>query len=295
VLSTSEAISTWCPHNCSVEATHFAKETVEACAPVSPGRARSLLFATSRLADFGIGVGLEPKPEVLLRPQVIERFIVLCDFSEPTRRTVRTNLRFVADRVVVKTSPPPAALKRERAKVPYTTAEIAAWLALADTQPTRLRTMRANALICLSAGAGLIGADLRFIRGTDVIERSGGVLVRVAGRRPRHVPVLAPYHDRLIATAAYFSDRYLVSGTEPRSHNVSTPTIGSLSGGNDLGRLSVSRMRATWLSECARLIGLRAFMDAAGISCSQRLGDIVSHLDPPDEQSAVALLGAARL
>jgi hypothetical protein len=54
-------------------------------------------------------------------------------------------------------------------------------------------------------------------------------------------------------------------------------------------------MRATWLCECARLIGLCAFMDAAGITCSQRLGDIVSHLDPLSEQDAVALLGAARL
>jgi hypothetical protein len=295
VLSTSEAISTWCPQNCSAEATRFAKKTVEACAPSSPGRARSLLFATSRLADFGIGVGLEPEPDCMLRQAVIERFIALSNFSEPTRRTLRTNLRFVAARVAAKTSPSPVALKRERAKVPYTTAEISSWFALADTQPTRLRAMRANALICLSAGAGLFGADLRFIRGTDVIERSGGVLVRVEGRHPRHVPVLAPYHDRLIATAAYFSDRYLVSGTEPRSHNVSTPTIGSLSGGNDMGRLSVSRMRATWLSECASQIGLRAFMDAAGISCSQRLGDIVSHLDPPDEKEAVKLLGAARL
>jgi integrase len=247
------------------------------------------------LADFGIGVGLEPEADCLLRQAVIERFIALSNFSAPTRRTLRTNLRFVAARVLSHQSPPPVALKRERAKVPYTTAEIASWLALADTQPTRLRTMRANALICLSAGAGLVGADLRFCRGTDVVERSGGVIVCVKGRRPRDVPVLAPYHDRLAETAAYFSDRYLIAGSDPERHNVSTPTIGSLSGGNDLGRMSVSRMRATWLSECARLIGLRAFMDAAGISCSQRLGDIVSHLDAPSEQDAVSLLGAARL
>lgn len=133
MLSTSEAISTWCPQNCSVEATRFARKTVEACGPSSPGRARSLLFATSRLADFGIGVGLEPEPDCLLRQAVIERFTLLCNFSEPTRRTLRTNLRFVAARVVAKTSPPPVALKRERAKVPYTEEEMAAWLARRHT------------------------------------------------------------------------------------------------------------------------------------------------------------------
>ena len=33
-------------------------------------------------------------------------------------------------------------------------------------------------------------------------------------------------------------------------------------------------------------------MKAAGISCSQRLGDIVSHLPPVTEAEMVALLGA---
>lgn len=294
MLSTAEAISTWCPRNASVEATRFAKQTVEACRPNSPARARSLLFATSRLADFGISVGLEVAPEVLLRPQVIERFILQSGLSKPTLRTVRTNLRFVATRVLAQQGPPFVALERERAKVPYTQREIASWLALADAQPTTLRRMRANALICLSTGAGLVGSDLRFVTGTDVMERSGGVLVAVRGRRPRHVPVLARYHRRLLMTASYFNDRYLIAGADPKRHNVSTPTIASLAGGGDLGRLNVSRMRATWLTECARQIGLRAFMDAAGISCSQRLGDIVAHLDPLDEKSAVALLGAAR-
>jgi hypothetical protein len=293
MLSISEAISTWCPHDTSPEATLFAKKTVGACAPNSAKRARSLLFATSRLADFGIAVGLEPEPDCLLQTAVIERFILLCNFSEPTRRTLRTNLRFVAARVVVGTSPPPVALKRERSKVPYSTGEIACWLALADTQPTRLRRMRANALICLGAGAGLTGSDLRHVSGTDVVCRSGGVLVSVSGGHKRTVPVLREYHERLLCSAEYFCDRYLVCGADPNRHNVTTPLIGSLSGGADLGRLSVARLRASWLSHLAGQIGLKAFMDAAGITCSQRLGDIVSSLDPVDETAAVALLGAS--
>jgi hypothetical protein len=264
---------------------------VTQASPPNASRARSLLFATSRLADFGIGVGLELNPDLLLLPQVIERFIVSTSFSEPTRRTLRTNLRFVAARVVAQTSPPPVALKRERAKVPYTSGEIASWLAVADTQPTTLRRMRANALICLGAGAGLVGADLRFVRGTDLIERSGGVIVCVKGRCPRCVPVVSTYHERLLCSAEFFGDRYLVCGSDPNRHNVTTPLIGSLSGGADLGRLSVARLRATWLGHLAGLIGLKAFMDAAGITCSQRLGDIVSDLDPVDEKSAVVLLG----
>ncbi len=35
-------------------------------------------------------------------------------------------------------------------------------------------------------------------------------------------------------------------------------------------------------------------MHAAGITCSQRLGDLLAGLDPADEATAVALLGARR-
>jgi hypothetical protein len=35
-------------------------------------------------------------------------------------------------------------------------------------------------------------------------------------------------------------------------------------------------------------------MQAAGIRCSQRLGDLVAELEEVDEESVVALLGGAR-
>jgi hypothetical protein len=54
------------------------------------------------------------------------------------------------------------------------------------------------------------------------------------------------------------------------------------------------RLRATWLAETAALIGLPAFLHAAGISCSQRLGDITAGLDRGSEDQAVALLGGLR-
>jgi hypothetical protein len=46
--------------------------------------------------------------------------------------------------------------------------------------------------------------------------------------------------------------------------------------------------------DCADLLGLATFMAAAGISCSQRLGDLVAGLEPASEAAAVALLGPAR-
>lgn len=274
----------------------FARMTVAAVDPPSVARAKALLWACAKLATFGLSVGVEPDPTVLLHPSVIERFVLVgCgEVSGAARRTLRTNLRFVAARVVVNVGPPPVALSRERAKAPYGETQMAAWLGLVAAQPTVARRMRAQGLICLGAGAGLMGADLRRVRGTDIICRSGGVLVVVGGHRARVVPVLARYHDRLAASASFAGAGWVIGGVDPDRHNVTTPLISSLAGGADLGRLDTGRLRATWLTNVAGQLGIKAFMDAAGIACSQRLGDLVAGLASPTEAETVALLGGVR-
>jgi hypothetical protein len=84
-------------------------------------------------------------------------------------------------------------------------------------------------------------------------------------------------------------------GTGPGRRNLTNPLVAALDGGGGLPRLDTSRLRATWLRDCADQFGLAAFMRAAGISCSQRLGDLVAGLEPGSEEQAVRLLGAARL
>lgn len=273
----------------------FARATVATVGPSSARRARALLWACARLGSFGLAAGLDPEPAVLLHPSVIERFVLtgVPQLSGAARRTLRTNLRHVAARVGPPRPAPPA-LSRERARAPYSDAQVSAYLALADAQPTAARRMRAQALICLGAGAGLVGADLRRVRGSDVVARSGGVVVDVGGRRPRAVPVLARYHDRVVASARFAGAGWIIGGVDPARHNVTTPLVSSLAGGADLARLDTARLRATWVAVVAERLGLKAFLSAAGISCTQRLGDVVAALATPTEADAVALLGAAR-
>jgi integrase len=285
-------IGRWRPSSLSPRAAGFARDVVQQAAPQRRERAKSLLWAAGKLADYTTGVGLDPVPDVLFHPSVIERFTVSAPGVSPAaRRTLRTNLRFLARRVVPQLLLPDAPLPRERAKAPYSHAEIAGYLALADAQPTAARRMRAAGLVCLGAGAGLIRADLRGVRGSDIIARSGGVVVEVRGARPRVVPVLARYHDPLLASAAFAGNHLVTGGTDPDRRNVTTPLISALAGGTGLPRLDTSRLRATWLADCAEQIGLATFMHAAGISCSQRLGDLLATLEPAGEAEAVRLLG----
>jgi hypothetical protein len=279
----------------SPEAAVFARDVIAQVAPEGRERAKNLLWAAGKLADYAIGLGLEPVPEVLLHPSTAERFTRCAPgLSDAARRTLRTNLRFIGRRVVPQLYPADLPLPREQAKPPYSAAEVSGFLALAGAQSTRERRMRAAGLVCLGAGAGLIRGDLRDARGTDVACRSGGVLVTVRGARAREVPVLARYHSRLLAAARFAGTGLICGGTDPGRRNVTNPLITALDGGGGLPRLDTSRLRATWLRDCGEMLGLATFMHAAGISCSQRLGDLVAGLEPADEAGAVRLLGAAR-
>jgi hypothetical protein len=292
---TAGYLARWRPSSVTPPAASFARQVVMQAAPPGRERAKNLLWAAGKLADYGIGVGLDAVPQVLLHPSVIERFAAHAPgLTGVTRRTLRTNLRFIARAVVPQLHPADLPLPRERARAPYSPAEIGGYLALADAQPTAARRMRAAGLVCLGAGAGLIRADLRAVRGTDICCRSGGVLAEVRGTRPRAVPVLARYHQPLLAAAAFAGTGLVTGGTDPQRHNITNPLARSLAGGTGLPALDTSRLRATWLADCAELLGLATFMAAAGITCSQRLGDIIATLQPGSEAGAVTLLGGLR-
>jgi integrase len=289
------SIGQWRPSSVSAQAAAFARDVIAQAGPEGRERAKNLLWAAAKLADWALPLGLEAVPEVLLHPSAAERFTRCAPGLSPVaRRTLRTNLRFIGRRVVPQLYPADVPLPRERAKQPYNPAQIDGYLALADAQPTLERRMRAAGLVCLGAGAGLIRGDLREARGSDVACRSGGVLVSVRGARPRTVPVLARYHAPLLAAAKSAGAGLVCGGIDPGRRNLTSPLIRALDGGTGLPRLDTSRLRATWLAEVADLLGLATFMAAAGISCSQRLGDLIAGLEPAGETDAVRLLGARR-
>ncbi|MHB8533164.1 MAG: hypothetical protein ACYDC2_10635 [Solirubrobacteraceae bacterium] len=287
------AVERYAPRSLSAPAAALARELVAAAAPSSAVRAKALLFAAGRLAAFAEQVGLELSAGVLLSEAVIERLILVgCDGLAPASvRTLRTNLRALARSLERYRQPAPTRLVRERAKAPYSAWEIDGYLRLAAALSTERRRMRASALICLGAGAGVIAGELRHVRGSDIVARAGGVLVRVEGRRARVVPVLDRYHDGLLESAAFAGSGLICGGREPGRRNVSDELCAALSADSSLPRLEPGRLRSTWLVACAHRIGLAAFMQAAGVRCSQRIGDLAAQLPAASEQELVALLG----
>ena len=292
-MNSVEAIAAYRARGIDEDAVAFARRVVGAIGPAGPSRARALLWVSSRLAAWGASVGLEARAPVLLHPSVIERFVTvgMATHSASARRSARTNLRFVALGLGVAQAPVPRPLPRSRAKPPYSPTETAAYFALAAAQPTEARRQRLRGLLCLGLGAGLERADLRAITGAHVLTRSGGVVVLVEGRRARVVPVLARYQADLVAVAAFVGDGLICAGTSPSRKNVTSNFIATLAGGADLAHLDMGRLRATWLCEQLARLGVPALLAAAGVVCSQRLGDLARHLPVADEATLIGLLG----
>ncbi len=107
----------WRPSSVTPQAACFARQVVTQAAPAGRERAKNLLRAAGRLADRAIGPGLEPVPEMLLHPSLTGRFTAHAPgLTGVTRRTLRTNLRFPARRLVPALAPADAPLPRERAR-----------------------------------------------------------------------------------------------------------------------------------------------------------------------------------
>ena len=126
-------IGRWRPSSVSPPAAAFARDVVATAAPEGRERAKNLLWAAGKLADYAIGLGLEAVPGVMLHPSTAERFTRCAPgLSGVARRTLRTNLRFIGRRVVPHLYPADLPLPRERSKQPYSAAEISGYLTLAD-------------------------------------------------------------------------------------------------------------------------------------------------------------------
>ena len=150
-----------------------------------------------------------------------------------------------------------------------------------------------EAMLCLGLGAGLDGVDMRYVTGRHVIARSGGLVVDVEGTRARVVPVLSRYQAMLGVCAEFSGDSYLVGGVAPTRKNVTTPVLARASGGVGLKRLSVSRLRSTWLAEHLERLGLHGLLGAAGLKSSQRLFDLACSIPALSESELVVLLGGS--
>ncbi len=80
----------------SPPAAAFARDVIATVAPDGRERAKNLLWAAGKLADYAASLGLDLVPAVVLHPSVAERFTRCAPGLSPVaRRTLRRTRGFI--------------------------------------------------------------------------------------------------------------------------------------------------------------------------------------------------------
>jgi hypothetical protein len=258
------------------------------------GRASFEQFARvlTLIAVWAHQEGMALDVEVVLDPDTVERF-----FSEglrdlPSRGTYRTTLRRLGRALTRKApwQPRPEPMRRRKVALPYTAAELAALQEDARHQSTASRRRGATALIALGAGAGLDGRWVTKVHGTDVRRVGSVVVVRVGHPRPRDVPVLDQFEEEVLRLAAEAGDELLIGGSS--SHrNRTNLLVKRLEVGHRHPRLSVPRLRSTWIVEhLSRGTRLPEQLTAAGNILIETFDQLLEFVPPLEEEHVRRML-----
>jgi hypothetical protein len=246
----------------------------------------------ARLAAWVVGEGLRLDAEVVLDPDMVERFVAVGLADDRSRATYRATLRRVGPLLTRKApwEARPPRVARRKVALPYTAAELDGLRAAASDQPTAGRVRAARALLALGAGAGLDGRWVARVAACDVTTHDGAVLVRVGEPAARMVPVLASWEQEVLDLARSIGDEFLVGGRS-MARNRAGALAASIVVAHGHPKLSASRLRSTWLvTHLAMGTRLPELARAAGLQGVTVLSDLLPFVPMLDEAEAVQML-----
>jgi len=251
----------------------FVRTAVTDCEERTPYAAANLLSVCSQHVRWCTQVAGQPLDRaVIFHREVIEEYI--CGGITRVTAGTRGNRRSLLLRMSELLLPPQArtvrlaALPPASPSTPYTPRELSLLRSWAGGQNTEFRRVNAHILLALGLGAGLAARELQETRPANITCDSDGVLITVAGARPRVVPVLGEWESVLrdVATAAMHKDSYLFRPRRTRCYpNAITGFVAET-----VGRqvpVSSQRMRATWIVGHLRAgVPVKALVDASGVA-----------------------------
>lgn len=182
-------------------------------------------------------------------------------------------------------------MARRQVAAPYSAVEVEQLRADAAAQATPARARAARALLALGLGAGLDGRWITTVTAREVtVNPAGMVLVLVGQPSARIVPVLADWEGEVRQLAETAGVEFLVGGSSS-SKNRAGQLAASIVPGHGHPRLSVSRLRSTWLVTHLS-IGTRLpeLARAAGLQGVTVLSDLLEFVEPLANSGTVEML-----
>ncbi|WP_431934565.1 hypothetical protein, partial [Nonomuraea jabiensis] len=255
-----------------------------------------LLTATTRLAVWCHRSGLPDNPEVWLRHETIDAFILTgcTDLAPASAQTYRSWLRHMRATLAwlergEQTPPPMTAPKK--ISPPYSPAQLGRLRGWAEHLPGQARG-DALALMALAFGCGLTSGEVAAVRTGHLRRLDSGAIVVTVPDTQRLIVCRAAWEDVLIHAADQPGNAFVFRPRRAARHakNLFSSWTARHRPTGGLPALSVRRLRSSWIVELlSARIDLGVVAAAAGMSASAlaRYQHFVPALDQP---TAVALL-----
>ncbi|MFB4349795.1 hypothetical protein [Microbacterium sp. CR_7] len=249
-------------------------EATNATRPKSWDRTREMMLVLTHFIIWAWKVGARDlNLDDLLTKNAVRRYIAAQkDLTSSARIRHETHLaRAVEGYTGVKPGNPS---HENTNSVPYTAAELASWLSVANTYSTERMRTTSKSIIALGVGAGLGTTEMAGLRNRDVMLPE----VHVGGEYARTGYLLPTWREYL--TVGVNPDDYLLLPDVARHQKPGTTILNFL---HALPGSSVSprRLRSTWTIDLLhRGIGVQDFLALTAQKTARTLDRYVEHLQP---------------
>jgi hypothetical protein len=269
---------------------------VAASATMSSYSVGRLLHATARFAIWCHRQGLPHEPELWLRHETIDAFVLTgcTDLKPNAAQTYRSWLRHMRDVLAWAERgehiPPPMKAPVTRS-APYSPTQLSRLREWAGSL-TRQARADALALMALAGGCGLAPGNLAAVRGEHVRVLDSGAVVVTTPEQGRVIVARMAWEQQLAEAAQAAGERYLFRPrrTTAQAKNLINSWCADHRPTGGLPALSAWRLRASWIVELlSDRSDVRAVALAAGLSPAA-LARYQHFVPPLAEKDMIALL-----
>jgi integrase len=273
------------------------RTVVAAARPTTPDQARQAMHALARLAAWADAGGLPPEPDVWLRTETIDAFVLArVPRSAVTYRSMLRRLREALVWVRRGEAPPVRMSAPTPRLAPYDIAEMCELLCWARLLPGQGKA-DALALLALGAGCGLVPREIVAARGTDFRVTGNGAVVFDPPGRGRPLACRASWEEELaeLVDQAGPLPLFRPQRTVAASRNLICNWCARTRTDRHLPNLSTRRLRATWIVDLLTdRIDHAVIAEAAGMTSPAALAAYHRFVPELGATEALALLRGHR-
>ncbi|WP_246098095.1 hypothetical protein [Rhodococcus spelaei] len=265
------------------------RETVVLSGPTLHSQAANAMKVLSRLAVWALDDGLVLDREVVLTPEVLERYrlVGMRELAPTSRAAEMSRLRRIARTVTVRAPWPPPGERSSRQELspPYTDAEVAAFWRWSTRQNGPFRVQAMTAVLALTLGVGARSGELFAVTASDVVKVGGVTAVRLGSTpRRRVVPVRRRMVPRIRDVCRGAGRGPLVASTRS-GRDQAAALVASFECARSSPKLTVARLRSTWLTHVLADCSVAEIFSVAGIRSGKTLSDLIPYLPAPEAGS----------